>query len=261
VTASAVLLLALTGQEGPALVESPRIVRKFPAEEAQQGVAVDQDFVYVIGNRVIGKYKRETGEKVARYESPAGGPLIHMNGGIVIGGKLYCSHSNFSGVPMQSSIEVFDPKTLKHIGSQSFGIDAGSLVWMDQHRGRWFVCFGHYNARGGEPGRSNAYSVLTVMDKQYRRMGGYAFPKTLVDRWDGMTASGGVFAKDGTLYVTGHHAPEIYHLRLPKMGSELELIRILKTPVEGQGIALDRATGELFQMQRKEKMIYVLDLY
>ncbi|MCG9895077.1 MAG: hypothetical protein MH204_06345 [Fimbriimonadaceae bacterium] len=261
-TLAAVLLAqaAAPADPGVPIEPAPKVLRKFPADEAQQGVAVDRDSVFVIGNRVIGRYDRRTGRRLARFESPAGGPLIHMNGGIVLDGKLYCSHSNFPGVPMVSSIEIFDPKTLRHLGSQSFGVDAGSLVWMDRRDGNWWVCFGHYNGRGGQPGVTNESSVLVKMDSSFRRMAAYTFPKVFVDRWDGMTASGGFWGPDGLLYATGHHAPEIYVMRLPRMGSVLEPVKIIQSPVEGQGIAFDPATGELFQMQRKERMIYVLQL-
>jgi hypothetical protein len=239
--------------------ESRPVLRTFKAEEAQQGVAVDDGYVYVIGNSVIGKYDRKTGVRVARFEGGQHGALAHMNGGVVVNGKLYCSHSNYPETPQVSSIEIFDAKTLTHIGSQSFGLDAGSLVWVDWYAGYWWVCFGHYNAKGGEPGKSNAYSVLAKFDKDWRRVGGYAFPKELIARWDGMTCSGGVFGSNGLIYATGHHAPEIHVLRLPKAGPTLEMVKIIKSPVEGQGLALDVKGKRLFQMQRKEKAIYEFD--
>lgn len=241
------------------VLEAKPVLSKFVAEEAQQGVAVDDKFVYVIGDRVIGKYDRKTQQRVARYESPADGPVEHMNGGVVVGGKLYCSHSNFPEVPMVGSIEIFDTKTLKHVGSQSFGVDAGSLVWVDWKDGYWWVCFGHYNGKGGEPGKTNERTVLVKYDKEWRRLAAWAFPKELIERWDGMTCSGGVWGTDGLLYCTGHHAPEIHVLRLPEAGAVLELVRIIKTPVLGQGLALDRKSSQLFQMQRKERSIYVFD--
>jgi len=251
-------LLAIQQSATPVL-DAPRLVTKFPAEEAQQGVAVDRDFIYVIGNSVIGKYDRRTRQRVARFEGGKGA-LAHMNGGVVVGDRLYCSHSNFPETPMVSSVEIFDTKTLRHIGSQSFGLDSGSLVWVDWHDGHWWVCFGHYNGKGGEPGMTNDRTVLVKYDRQWRRVGGYAFPKELVARWDGMTCSGGVWGKDGLIYATGHHAPEVHVLRLPKSGPTLELVRIHKSPVEGQGIALDRSANQLIQMQRRERAIYVFDL-
>lgn len=233
---------------------------KFSAIEAAQGVAADSSYIYAIGNDVIGKYDRKTFAKVASYKSGDDDPLKHMNGGTVVGGKLYCSHSNYPETPMSSSIEIFDTATLKHIGSQSFGIDTGSLVWVDWYQGNWWVCFGHYNGKGGEPGKTNDHTVLVKFDKEWHRIGGYSFPKTLIERWDGMTCSGGVFGSDGLIYATGHHAPEIHVLRLPKSGSTLELVKVIPSPVEGQGLAIDNKTRTLFQMQRKEKSIYLFDM-
>jgi hypothetical protein len=54
-----------------------------------------------------------------------------------------------------------------------------------------------------------------------------------------MSASGGAWGDDGLLYVTGHDAPELYVLRLPKMGSVLELVTVIEVPFEGQAWAWD----------------------
>lgn len=236
------------------------LLRKLPTEEATQGVAVSREFFYAIDNSRIGKYERSSGKKVGAYESSPERPLIHMDGGVVQGKTLYCSHSNFPETPMLSSIERFDPVTLKHLGSQSFGRDAGSLTWLDWHAGACWVCFGHYNGKGGEPGKTNQDTVLVRYDSQWRKTAGYVFPPALFARWDGMTASGGVWGPNNTLLVSGHHAPELYQLRLPKSGSVLELIQIIASPAEGQGIAIDPIQKRLFQIQRKERAVYEFDL-
>lgn len=244
----------------PALAPPLPLLRKFPTEEATQGVAVDRDYFYAIDNARIGKYDRATGRKVRTYQGAPERPLIHMDGGMVRGTVLHCSHSNFPETPMLSSIESFDTRSLTHLASQSFGLDAGSLTWMDWFEGAWWVCFGHYNGKGGEPGKTNQASVLVRYDSQWRKLGGYVFPAALVARWDGMTASGGVWGPNRTLLVTGHHAPEIYQLRLPRVGSVLEIVQIIASPIEGQGIALDSARKRLFQIQRKERAVYEFDL-
>lgn len=236
------------------------LVAKFPAAEAIQGVAVDRQFFYAIDNTAIGKYERNNGRKVGEFRATRETPLIHMDGGAIINGKLYCSHSNFPDIPMVSSIEIFDPRNLAHIGSQSFGHDTGSLVWADWHEGLWWVCFGHYNGKGGEPGKPNTMTTLLRFDREWRRLGGYSFPADVVARWDGMTASGGVWGPNNRLFVTSHHAPEFYIFRLPRSGSVLELVRIVKSPAEGQGLALDIPTRRLFQIQRKDRTVYEFDL-
>jgi hypothetical protein len=236
------------------------LIAKFKTDEATQGVAVDRDHFYAIANATIGKYERNTGKKVGAFRSTPQIPLIHLDGGAVISGKLYCSHSNFPETPMLSSVEIFDPRTMEHIGSQSFGRDEGSLTWVDWYDNSWWVCFGHYNGKGGEPGKPNTMTKIVRYDKEWRRVGGYSFPTDIFARWDGMTASGAVWGPDNLLYVTGHHAPEFYQFRLPRSGSVLELVRIIKSPAEGQGLAIDPATRRLFQIQRKERAVYEFDL-
>ena len=97
-------------------------VRRFATEEATQGVAVDENFFYAISNRRIGKYDKHTGQRVGGWEGEPTGPIIHLDSGIVRDGLLSCAHSNYPGVPMVSSVEVFDTETLEHVGSHSFGI-------------------------------------------------------------------------------------------------------------------------------------------
>jgi hypothetical protein len=55
----------------------------------------------------------------------------------------------------------------------------------------------------------------------------------------GRSNSGGAFGADGRIYATGHDAPEVYVLRLPRAGATLELVDILPAPIAGQGIAWD----------------------
>ena len=246
---------------GADLLPELPLVKKYDAAEAIQGVAVDGRFFYAINNTAIAKYERWSGKKVAEFRADARTPLIHMDGGMAHKGKLYCSHSNFPDVPMVSSVEIYDCNTLQHIGSHSFGRDAGSMVWIDWHTDSWWICFGHYNGKGGEPGTPNTMTTLVRYDRDFHKRGAYSFPVALVtERWDGMTASGGVWGPGDLLYVTTHHAPEFYVFRLPDAGSVLEIVRIVRSPCEGQGLALDSQTRRLFQIQRKERAVYEFDM-
>jgi hypothetical protein len=240
---------------GPAL----ETVRRYKAPEARQAVAVDKDHFYAITNRWIAKYEKRSGKRLVEWRGAEDGPIQHLNSGIVLGNRLYCANSNFPEVPMVGSIEIFETKSLRHVGSHSFGIDAGSATWIDRRQGSWWVVFAHYNGRGGEPGMSNDRTQLVQYDGEFRRVAGYVFPKSVVDRWDGMSSSGGVWRNE-TLITSGHHAPEIYVMRLPQQGSRLELVSIHAMECEGQGIALDpvdptllwgiqRRTGEVLLMK------------
>jgi len=111
-------------------------LHRFPAPEARQGVAVEGDFFFAIGNHAIGKYLKTTGERVAVWDGGEGGEVIHLNAGIVRNGRLYGVHSNYPGVPMLSSLEIFDPETLMPIGSHSFGRMDGSFTWWTARRSR-----------------------------------------------------------------------------------------------------------------------------
>ena len=45
-----------------------RKIFSFKAAEARQGIAVDEKYVYVIDNRAIGKYEKNTGTFIAKWE-------------------------------------------------------------------------------------------------------------------------------------------------------------------------------------------------
>lgn len=235
------------------------VVRRYPAPEARQGVAVDAGHFYAITNREIGKYARETGARVAHWQSPANGPFVHLNGGRVLGDRLYCAHSNYPGVPMESSIEVFDTATLTHVQSVPLGLAPGSATWVDRFEEAWWVAFAHYAGRGGEPGRGPEYTTLVRYDEQWRQTGAYTFPPEAIARWDGMSTSGGVWrARDGLLIATGHHAPELHVLRRPVAGTRLELLRVLPIESEGQGLALDPMNDALvWTIQRRTGEVLV----
>jgi hypothetical protein len=216
-------------------------LRRFKAPEARQGVAVDDEFFYAITNRAIGKYRKDTGERVGGWQDREGGPFIHMNAGIVRDGRLLAIHSNYPGVPMLSSLEIFNPATLEHVASHSFGRMDGSFTWLDRREGRWIACFVHYGEKGAEPNRDSSWTQILELDNEWRRTAGWALPPDLIERFGGrgFSASGGAFGPGGLLYVTGHDNPEMYVLEFPEAGSVMRWVATFPLPVEGQAFAFD----------------------
>lgn len=213
-----------------------------PAVEARQGVAATADALYAIGNHELGKYDRATGRRLARWECPEGDPLTHLNAGVVHQGRLYCAHSNYPGVPMFSSVEIWDTDTLRHVGSHSFGRTDGSLTWFVRRNDRWLACFVHYAKRGGEPGRGPEWTRLVEYDDAWRPTGaGWVFPPDLVARLAsrGYSISGGALGPGGHLFVTGHDEPEFYILKFPEAGPALRWVGTVAMTGEGQAFAWD----------------------
>jgi hypothetical protein len=232
--------------------------RRFSAREATQAVAVDERYFYAITNRAIGKYDKRTGDLVKTWEGLAGGPIIHLDSGVVLDGVLYCAHSNYPGVPMVSSIETWDTKTLEHAGSHSLGIFAGSATWVDRRDGHWWVAFAHYAGSGGEPGKGPEWTTLVKFDSEWRQVGGYSYPRAVVERFGTMSNSGGSWGADGRLYITGHDNAEIYAMSFPKAGSVLVLEETLPVAAEGQGIAWDRSEpGMMYTILRSKAQVVV----
>src|SRR5690349_5875014 len=134
-------------------------VRRFPAPEARQAAAADAEHIYAIGNHIIAKYDKKTAKRLSVWECEEGKPLVHLNSGVIRAGVLHCAHSTYPAIPMSSSIEMWDVKTLRHTGSHSFGISEGSVTWVDFHGGHWYVCFAHYSNRAAEPNRDNSWTT------------------------------------------------------------------------------------------------------
>jgi len=233
-------------------------VRRFPAPEATQGVAVDGGHFYAIANYVIGKYDKKTGKRVSGWEGEKGKPFVHLDSGAVHGGVLYCAHSNYPGVPMVSSIETWDAKTMRHTGSYSFGIMAGSATWIDLYKGHRYVTFAHYKSSADEPSRDPRWTSLLQFDSEWRRLQGWVYPDELVSKLGNFSISGGVFTPDGKLLCTGHDNPEVYVLQLPQGGSSLVFEAMFPVTFNGQGIALDLSDpGMLYGIDRAKREVVV----
>jgi hypothetical protein len=236
-------------------------INKFNMIEARQGVAVDQDHIYVIGSQRIGKYKKTTGEVVAQWEETENGPIIHLNSGVIIEGKLYCAHSNYPAVPMTSSIEIWDAETLEHIGSHSFGIRWGSCTWVDRFDGYWWAAFAHYEKWKSVTGKGTEWTTVVQLDDQWQPLQAWVFPEAVVERMRPMSNSGGSWGPDGLLYCTGHDHPEIYAFRIPQRGSVLELVETIPINILGQGIAWDRSkAGFIYGIRKKDKQVILSEL-
>lgn len=216
-------------------------LRRVPAVEARQGVAVDRDHFYAISNFAIGKYRRDTGAKVDSWAGEEGKPFTHLNAALIVDGLLYCAHSNYPGVPNRSSVEIWDPSTLRHVRSIDFGETDGSLTWVDRRSDGWLACFTHYGKKGGLPGRKPEDTWMAEYDRDWQQQDRWAFPNELLTHLGarGYAISGGAIGPGGHLYVTGHDEPELYVLRFPVEGRRLEWIATVSVPAEGQAFSWD----------------------
>ncbi len=220
-------------------------VGRYPAAEAGQGAAADSQHFYAIVNTVIGKYEKNSGQLLARFLSPRGGPVRHLNSCYVDDEKLFCANSNFPEVPMASSIEVFSTGDMQHVQSYSFGVlEEGSLTWFDRLGEGWIAGFAHYDENGGLDYKDHSFASIIRYDNQWRRTGGWMLPESVIDRMQPHAASGGALGPDGLLYLTGHDRPEMYVLGAPAMGPKLVHIATIAIDLEGQAFAWDKSSTE-----------------
>ncbi len=231
-----------TYEPPPALSLRATLVRDYAAPEARQGVAVDDRHFYAVVNTMIGKYDKATGARVAGWAGPRGGLVRHINSCFAEPGLLYCANSNFPLTPMASSIEIFDSATMTHRESRSLGIlDEGSLTFFDRLGDRWIAGFAHYDGEGGLAYKDAAFSGIVLYDSEWRRVGGYALPESVLLRMAPHAASGGAIGPDGLLYLFGHDLPELYVLARPVMGPTLIHVATISIDAAGQAVSWDRS--------------------
>lgn len=240
---------------------SSKDVRSFPAREAFQGVCVDEDHFYAIEDRSIGKYQKETGEKIKIWSASQDDGILHLNAATIVNGKIFAAHSNWPNVPMLSSIEIWDANTLEHIGNISPGIlYSGSLTWITQREdGNWFACFCNYTDKGGVPGRDSNWSFIARLDQEMRPVESWTFPKDLIEKFEGYGASGGTFLGQD-LCVSGHKLGEIYILEFPSSGSVLKWKATLKAPFQGQAIDWDKKSQKFYTTDRTKREVVVFGI-
>lgn len=231
-------------------------IRRITASEANQGVASDSRYVYAIADNEIGKYDKATGKRIAHWEGDKS-VFIHMNSCSYVMGELVCAMSNFPGIPMASSVEWFSTAgNITHLRSHSFGPGRGSLTWIDWHNGSWWACFANYDGKGGEAPRDHTATVLVQFSKDFVEQGAWLFPKTVLENFGHMSASGGRWGRDGLLYVTGHDLPEMYLLRLPKSGARLEYVSTISLPTKGQAFDWDFGHPDrMWSIERKSNEV------
>lgn len=213
------------------------------SEHATQAAAATDKHVFAVSSTTVAMYDRASGKLLATSE----GKAEHLNSAFVWKGKVYCAHSNYPKKPETSEIRVYDPETNKLTIFHEFKDPPGSLVWNVHDSKNWWCCFAHYQG-------DNANTLLLKMDDDFKELQRWTFPKTVVDDWDKMSASGGIW--DGnTLLVSHHHYKVLYRMRVPKDGKELELVESLECPFPGQGIATDPKTGGLVGIDRNGRKV------
>ena len=172
---------------------------------------------------------------------------------IVKGHKLYTTHSNYPEVPMASSIEIFDTRTMQHIQSISLGIDIGSCVWVTPGKNCWYAFFAHYAGSGKEPGKDVTWSQLVKFDRKWRRMQAWVLPKTIIEELHPHSLSGGVLV-DEIFYCMGHDNQKCYLMQLPRYGVHLEWVGTIEVPIPGQAIDIDKK-GNIWGISRKHRQV------
>lgn len=266
--ASVALAIVFVVHLYPAQADTPTlqatVLETFQTFDARQGVAVDATHFYAINNFSLTRHDKVSGDPQLQWDghSDSDGPLIHLDGAVIHDGLLYAAHSNYPHWPMTSSIEVWDSNSLAHVASHSLGVQYGSLTWIDYHDGQWWGAFANYDKiQDGmdEPYGETRNTVIVRFDEAFRVVRSWTLPTAILARMTPMSNSGGSWGADGLLYLTGHDYPEIYVMRLPATGSQLQwLATVIVEGLNGQGIAWDRSgpDRELWAILKQDELVY-----
>ena len=245
-----------------------REIGRWPAAEALQGAAVDDEHFYAVVNYAIGKYRKKDGAKVTGWRGERGGAFRHLNSCYAAAGELVCAHSNFPELPMASSLEIFDARDLAHKSSRALGFSLGSLTWAerrktDQGGEEWWAGFAHYDGKGGEPGRPHTYASVARFDAEWRLLEQWLLPASVLAPMAPHAASGGSFGPDGLIYLTGHDRREIYVVAPPRAGVRLEHLATIEINAEGQAFAWDRSQADkriLYAISRPSREVRAFEI-
>jgi hypothetical protein len=214
------------------------------AAHAHQSAAADATTVYAVSSTAIARHDRKTGKLLSVATAP---DVKHLNSAFIRDGKVYAAHSNYPTRPEASDIRRYDPATKELTTLPTFRDPPGSIVWCVHDGDRWWCCFAHY-------GKENGKTVLVRYDEGWKENARWTFPKKVIDDWDGMSASGGVFLS-GSLIVTHHHFKVLYELKVPGEPGELIFVAAHACPFPGQGIAIDPVTGGLVGIDRNRRAV------
>lgn len=214
-----------------------------PAPEAVQAAAAEREFIYAIANSQIAKYERASGKRIAVSQ----GEALHLNSGFFWKGRLYCAHSNYPRTPEQSQIKLLDVDSMQLTTFHDFKDFGGSLTWVLRHDDHWWCNFAHY-------GDANGRTFLAKFDDDWREIGRWTYPATVVRELGRNSLSGGIW-QNGELLVTGHDDPLGFRLKLPEQGTVLVDNGRQAVPFTGQGIAADPVTGGLVGINRARRQV------
>lgn len=246
-----------------AVAQQSKLLRTYSVKEVKQAVAVDERYFYTINNSTILKYDKASGVLISEWDgAPVG--IKHLNSGVVIKGKLYCANSNYPTIPMSSSVEIFDVKEMKHIGSHSFGIAPhGSLTWVEQKDGFWYAGFANYAGKEASEGRDVRWTSIVKYNKDWAETESWIFPENLVALFTPKSNSGGVWSGDGKIYCTGHDRAEVYVLKIPASGYTLEHTKTIPVDIQGQGISIDKSVKAktiIYGFRRSDNTVTVSEI-
>jgi hypothetical protein len=243
-----VLFLSCSSQNEGLAVDSGNAVLKRWAVKATQGVAVDGKYFYAISDIQIDKYDKATGKAIATWRAntkdEAYAHFLHLNGGTVVDGRLYCAHSRYGVDTEDCTVEVWnvEGEGLIHEATLRMPRLHGSLTWIARRDdGSWWMCYAVY---GKSLNRKTKLVKYEYVDGRFIETGIRVFPEEVIAEWGTMSSSGGSWGPDGYLYTTGHGGSRAYVLDVDDAAGPRYVRTETGVGFYGQGIAWDRSSQE-----------------
>ncbi len=217
--------------------------RRVQSDYAIQASVTHKNYIFAIASRVIGKHDRKTGELLAT----STGDAVHLNSGLVWKGAILCAHSNYPSIPEQSTVMQLDIESMEVRPWHDFGDYGGSLTWIVRRNRKWLCNFAKYGDKNNE-------TFLVEMDNRLNELRRWTYPAELIAKLGKYSLSGGIWYQDHLLLM-GHDLGEVYYLKIPRRGNELQYVGMATAPFTGQGFAVDAQTGGLVGISRAERQV------
>jgi len=213
----------------------------FRTDDAYQGVAVSDKFIFVINTNSISKHDKTNYSKLKTKKIDG-----HANGGIVLNNMLHITN-NPKG---SNSIGIYD-LDLNFVKSIKINVN-GSLTWIDFYNNEWWGMVVYYK-------KDVRKTRLVKFNRKWQIVKEWKWPKKILERLYPYSISGGQFNKrNGLLYLTGHDRQEIYIVRINPNSNILELVSIEEIPFSGQGISFHG--GYLYGIDREKREVIKISM-
>lgn len=267
-----IIILLLCHRQTEEFCETQDVVGTYKNIQANQSVAVNNDFIFVINKTSIVKHNKASGELIKTFSTIGHERMKQLNNGIVLGRLLYvCNY--YDG---NNTIEVLD-LDLEHKYYIEVKGNSGELKAIDYFQGRWWALFGHDGDKTSQTIIAELYGpygpakIQASEQRQknifFNRVKGaparwnirnrWHFPTDVYKHISPRTFAGFSFGPDHLVYVAGYGSEVIYVLEMDYHMNVLMLQKMIETELNGGGVVWDRKNEVMYGVNKERGEVVV----